>query len=63
MALGIWQPIIRRFAAVVPIAVAAMFWFSACAVLKDVPIWVFHGAKDEVVPLKESEILVEELRR
>ena len=32
-------------------------------VLKDVPIWVFHGAKDEVVPLKESEILVEELRK
>jgi predicted peptidase len=24
---------------------------------------VFHGAKDEVVPLRESEILVEELRK
>lgn len=26
--------------------------------LKDVPVWAFHGAKDNVVPLKQSEEMV-----
>lgn len=55
-----------RFAAVVPICGGGLRFFGfpeRVRVLKDVPIWVFHGAKDEVVPLKESEILVEELRK
>ena len=26
--------------------------------LKDVPVWAFHGAKDKVVPLEESEEMV-----
>jgi predicted peptidase len=30
-------------------------------VLKDVPIWAFHGEKDEVVPLQESQELVDVL--
>ena len=30
-------------------------------VLKDTPIWVFHGAKDDVVPLKNSQDLVDVL--
>ena len=28
-------------------------------VLKDMPIWAFHGAKDSVVPVEESKDLVE----
>jgi len=55
-----------RFAAVVPICGAGLPFFGFPArvqALRDVPIWVFHGAKDEVVPLRESEILVEELRK
>jgi len=32
-----------------------------CA-LKDTPVWNFHGAKDPVVPIKESEVLVNTLR-
>jgi len=31
--------------------------------LKDTPVWVFHGAKDSVVPIKESEEMVEALKR
>lgn len=30
---------------------------------KHVPIWVFHGAKDLVVPIQKSEIVVNELKR
>lgn len=30
--------------------------------LKNTPVWVFHGAKDNVVPLSESESMVEALQ-
>lgn len=30
--------------------------------LADMPVWAFHGAKDDVVPLEESEVMVEALR-
>ncbi|MEC2323428.1 carboxylesterase family protein [Lederbergia lenta] len=30
--------------------------------LKDVPVWAFHGAKDDVVPMEESQVMVEALR-
>ena len=54
----------QRFAAVAPICGGGP-WFlgfpERVAVLKDVPIWVFHGAKDDVVPLGESERMVDAL--
>jgi len=31
--------------------------------LKNLPVWVFHGAKDNLVPLKESEAMVNALRK
>ncbi len=31
--------------------------------IKDMPIWVFHGAKDPTVPLAESERMVEMLKK
>lgn len=31
--------------------------------LKDIPIWVFHGAKDPVVPIKRSEEMVEAVKQ
>lgn len=46
-----------RFAAVVPICGGGNRMMSLT--LKDVPIWAFHGAKDSVVPLKESQELVD----
>ncbi|WDU84499.1 hypothetical protein PWK10_07555 [Caloramator sp. Dgby_cultured_2] len=32
-------------------------------VLKDVPVWAFHGAKDEIVPIEMSKELVDVLRQ
>ena len=46
-----------RFAAVVPICGGGNRIMSI--VLKDMPIWAFHGAKDSVVPVEESKDLVE----
>jgi predicted peptidase len=60
---GTWKLAIRyprRFAAIVPIC----GWGDPqkVGVLRDVPIWVFHGAKDTVVPLQKSRELVSALR-
>ncbi len=30
--------------------------------LRDLPVWVFHGAQDTVVPIRESEEMVHSLR-
>jgi predicted peptidase len=56
----------ERFAAVAPIC-GWGDWFAgfpdqAC-VLKNVPIWAFHGVKDDIVPLAGSQTLVDALRR
>lgn len=56
--LAIAQP--NRFAAIAPIC----GWSNptmACTI-KHIPIWVFHGAKDMVVPLSASEQMVEKLK-
>ncbi len=46
-----------RFAAVAPICGGGNHMMSLT--LKDVLVWAFHGAKDDVVPLKESQELVD----
>ncbi len=51
-----------RFAAIAPICGGSSFDLSKIDVLKDIPIWAFHGAKDQVVPSSESEKLVERLQ-
>jgi predicted peptidase len=55
----------HRFAAVVPICGGGT-WFHGfperVRALKDVPVWAFHGARDDVVPLSASAELVNELR-
>jgi predicted peptidase len=50
----------KRFAAIVPIC----GWVDPtnAAKLKGLPIWVFHGAKDDVVPLSQSENMVKALK-
>lgn len=58
-ALGCRHP--ERFAAIAPICGGGE-WFLADR-LKNVPVWVFHGAKDPVVPLRESTEMVEALKR
>ena len=49
-----------RFAAIVPIC-GGDDPEMACTI-KHIPTWVFHGAKDNVVPLAQSEKMVEALR-
>lgn len=56
----------QRFAAIAPIC-GGMPWFvgleGAAERMKHLPIWVFHGAKDEVVPIQESRRVVEALKQ
>jgi predicted peptidase len=49
------------WAAIVPICGGGR-WFYADR-LRHIPTWVFHGAKDPVVPLRESEVMVEAIRK
>ena len=49
-----------RFAAVAPICGGGNP--ADAAKLKDLPIWVFHGAQDHTVPLASSERMVEALK-
>ena len=45
------------FAAIVPICGGGMYWNSGR--LLNVPIWAFHGKKDTVVKVEESEKMVD----
>lgn len=56
--LALSQP--NRFAAIAPVC----GWSNptAACTIKHIPIWVFHGAKDMVVPLSASEQMVNKLR-
>ena len=50
----------QRFAAIAPICGGGKRFMAFK--LKDVPVWAFHGAKDRVVPLKESEQMVNAIK-
>src|SRR5262249_25165213 len=49
-----------RFAAIVPICGGGTP--GDAKKIKDLPIWVFHGAKDSVVPPNRSEAMVKALK-
>lgn len=52
----------ERFAAVVPICGGGSHWNDfpeRATVLKDVPIWAFHGGADDLVPPSESQQMVD----
>lgn len=51
----------ERFAAAVPICGGGNPW-TVCR-MKGVPVWAFHGAKDNVVPLSSTEEMIEALRK
>ena len=57
-ALAALQP--DRFAAIAPVCGPANP--KTAGLIKRLPIWVFHGAKDTTVPLKQSEDMVEALK-
>jgi predicted peptidase len=50
-----------RFAAIVPICGTGDP--AMAEVLKDTPIWVFHGARDDAVPIKRSADMVAALNK
>lgn len=53
------------FAAIVPICGGTTPFVGfpeRIKALKDVPVWAFHGAKDEVVPIQGSQELVDVLK-
>ena len=51
----------ERFAAIAPVS-AAWDPVDACK-LKDVPIWAFHGANDDVVPVDRDRAMVEAITK
>ncbi|MED5017406.1 prolyl oligopeptidase family serine peptidase [Paenibacillus chibensis] len=60
---GAWQLAAEhpgRFAAVIPVCGGGNPHHAAA--LAETPIWAFHGAKDDVVPLSESEMMVEAIQ-
>jgi predicted peptidase len=61
---GTWDAIVRhpdRFAGAMPICGGGDP--SKAAAAKAVPVWAFHGAKDEVVPVSASRAMVQSLRK
>ncbi|MGB3715778.1 MAG: prolyl oligopeptidase family serine peptidase [Candidatus Promineifilaceae bacterium] len=50
----------QSFAAIAPICGGGMVqWVE---ILKDIPVWAFHGADDPTVPVEESQRMVDALR-
>ena len=61
---GTWETATQypeRFAAIVPICGGGRPYSAAR--LKNLPAWVFHGEKDNVVPIKRSEEMVDALKK
>ncbi len=58
-AIGCMYP--ERFAAIAPICGGGLPYLAAN--LKDVPVWAFHGAKDSVVPVQQSQEMVDAVNR
>jgi len=51
----------NRFAAIVPICGGGQPYQAGN--LKSIPVWAFHGGKDPVVPLAESERMVDAVKK
>lgn len=61
---GTWQlgmSLPEVFAAIVPICGGGMYWNAGR--LAGVPVWAFHGAKDQVVLLEESRKMVDAVNK
>lgn len=62
---GTWDLATRhpsRFAAIAPICGGGDARRAGRA-LRNMPTWVFHGEKDRVVPIEQSEVMVEALKK
>ncbi|WP_298333474.1 phospholipase [Asticcacaulis sp.] len=51
----------RRFAAIAPVSGDSLYRDGACA-LKDVPVWAFHGAKDDIVLYQPEDQFADAVR-
>lgn len=51
----------ERFAALVPIAGSGICWYAGA--LKSIPVRMYHGDVDDIVPLQESVTMLRELNR
>lgn len=54
-----------RFAGLVPVSGGAAWFYGfpeRARTISQVPIWVFHGEADPIVPLREATILVDEMK-
>lgn len=49
------------FAAIAPISGMSNVWWASN--LKDIPAWFFHGVKDDRVPVRESDEMVDALKK
>ncbi|MBP1634345.1 MAG: hypothetical protein H6Q10_919 [Acidobacteria bacterium] len=61
---GTWHMIAQRprfFAAAAPVCGHPLP--ATAALVKDVPVWNFHGTADEVEPVETSRVMIEALRR
>jgi predicted peptidase len=61
---GTWELTMRypkRFAAIMPICGGGEPFFTR--EITHLPVWVFHGAKDDVVPLEYSQRMVKALKK
>lgn len=58
--LAMFDP--ERFAAIAPVCGSTYRQKLMAHKVKDIPIWVFHGAMDETVPLMNSTKIVEKLK-
>lgn len=47
----------KRFAALIPIAFRIEDGWDVCKI-KDIPMWAFHGEKDDVIPISEAERVI-----
>ncbi len=57
--LALAQP--NRFAAIAPVCGWTDSW-EVCKI-SHLPVWVFHGAKDDIVPVTESQLMVDALKK
>ena len=53
----------ERFAAIAPICGGGDSVRTAYTIGDQVPVWVFHGAKDNVVPIERSQVLVDAFKK
>jgi predicted peptidase len=52
----------ERFAAIAPMSGPGVTWWAYRIADARIPVWVFHGALDDAVPVAESEQMVKTLR-